>query len=209
LQPRNSEPEDWLNFLPYFLFFDKIFFFSAIQDNCGFSFVHPPLTDWGGNILHGKCRPLDDDFKPTNTLSSWLVSLVEMDGKLRLHSYIEILLHEMLHAYFQIYVCRCLSCEKRNDIFLGLTGHGYAWQLAAIQLEDVCSQRLGYTVNLGQAISFARELEERARVKGHVIYSYEISQWTEKVEFLVNLMVTQVKDILQLEPEVVATFYRE
>ncbi|KAH8793308.1 hypothetical protein BGZ57DRAFT_986552 [Hyaloscypha finlandica] len=76
------------------------------------------------------------------------------------------LLHEMLHAYFEIrYYCTCgnfsdglrrACCSGIERI--GVTEHGQCWLLAALALEDFAEAELKFKFELGRAHTWEEEV---------------------------------------------------
>jgi hypothetical protein len=63
--------------------------------------------------------------------------------------YAETLLHEMLHAYFDIYVCRHnKACDQESDSMVGRGGHQKSWQEAALIIERSTTRLLGYRFDM-------------------------------------------------------------
>jgi hypothetical protein len=61
----------------------------------------------------------------------------QRDPTTKIEKYLEILVHEMLHALFVIYACSCKNrcAEKLYDAFYNWKGHGASWQAAAYAIE--------------------------------------------------------------------------
>ena len=76
------------------------------------------------------------------------------------------LLHEMLHAYFEIrYYCNCgnFSVGLRRACCsgierIGVTEHGQCWLLAALALEDFAEAELKFKFELGRAHTWEEEV---------------------------------------------------
>lgn len=81
------------------------------------------------------------------------------DEAMLLHKYLEILLHEMIHAFIHIYICLCPSCEVQTARLEGPGGHGVTWHLLADAMEDFTARFLGLELDLGRGDA-AGELEE-------------------------------------------------
>ncbi|KAE9368670.1 hypothetical protein N431DRAFT_470356 [Stipitochalara longipes BDJ] len=77
------------------------------------------------------------------------------DKELRLGGRLCTLLHEMLHAYFQIYNGHSETPEIE---LLGATGHGWCWQYAAREIEVFMYKELSMNVRLGRATAWVQEL---------------------------------------------------
>lgn len=96
--------------------------------------------------LDGKCswrRPFEHGFEiqisVTNKRRS--ESFRSLDKPSRRRNYISTLIHEMVHAVFQLYCCQtCTPCNDRYINEVGTSGHGMPWQKLAISIEDVLNQ---------------------------------------------------------------------
>ncbi|CAG8955710.1 hypothetical protein HYFRA_00010976 [Hymenoscyphus fraxineus] len=121
----------------YFRVFDSLFFNGTLKNLCSIFLIRNQNF-----VPLGQTRP------PTTTshvaMKIEIRDLFTFPGRCevlplreRLASYIETLLHEMLHAFFMIYSCPCISCNVINESAqgLGLLGHGESWLRAALQLE--------------------------------------------------------------------------
>ncbi|KAF7960701.1 hypothetical protein EAE96_000375 [Botrytis aclada] len=85
----------------------------------------------------------------------------EKDSKKLLENYLGTMLHEMVHAFFSIYVCKCnTSCRRKVLEFeqSGMTGHGMQWQRAARSIESFVRQGLRLDVRLGREEALGLEL---------------------------------------------------
>lgn len=83
-----------------------------------------------------------------------LIEYVHHDGY-----YLCLLLHEMLHAFFCIYSCRCTSCEAHKSASQGGVGagHGPAWMDAAHTVEMAFQGLVSWKVFLALPISAQTE----------------------------------------------------
>ncbi|OWO97693.1 hypothetical protein B2J93_2453 [Marssonina coronariae] len=128
-------------FKTYYDALDTIFFFGSLKDLCKIS-ICPPRSlgrNRVGQFINFGVTGRDG-----------YAGLIELEDtterfvdpgvhtrKWRVHDYIETLLHEMLHAYFDIFACICHArCERRKKRALGTSGHGTAWQWAALAIEE-------------------------------------------------------------------------
>ncbi|KAI9719316.1 MAG: hypothetical protein M1812_003646 [Candelaria pacifica] len=98
---------------------------------------------------------LDLDLGPSDTSAS----INELDEVL------ETLLHEMVHAVFQIYHCHCDDCLRKEYCTreIGYTGHGEAWADVARAVEDAANRWAGGLHSFDLGIAFHVELERKAR----------------------------------------------
>lgn len=65
--------------------------------------------------------------------------------------YLGILLHEMLHAYFAIFLCQCTQkCKASFTSAKGSSGHGQLWLEASLALEEATLPLLGMSLDIGR-----------------------------------------------------------
>jgi hypothetical protein len=71
------------------------------------------------------------------------------------------LLHEMTHAFLELYSCFCQDCRRKLK-HLGPTGHGFAWQDAAFAIELAANDPsfLNLPVELGRYAALRTDLAE-------------------------------------------------
>jgi hypothetical protein len=77
--------------------------------------------------------------------------------------YLATLLHEMLHAFFELWGCG--SCRDRHEN-LGLGGHGPAWQDAALALETAAEDKSFLDlvdVDMSREVSWASKMKASGR----------------------------------------------
>ena len=60
----------------------------------------------------------------------------EQQQQRRAHAILWTLLHELLHAYFDVFTCRCRVCEQFKVLHQGkgLVGHGQCWVNVALEI---------------------------------------------------------------------------
>ena len=113
--------------LKYFNAFNDIFFFGCLKSLCKVQFYPQEAMRPG---LRGQCT------YPQNGTCLIRIKSGSRKGppKTRLTGYLSTLVHEMLHAVFHTYVCRCGHvCKNRYAESVG--GHGIAWQWAALAIQ--------------------------------------------------------------------------
>lgn len=91
-------------------------------------------------------------------------SFEALDQPSQLRKYLGTLLHEMVHAVFQLFCCRtCEPCRTRRKDEVGTSGHSMMWQKLAISIEDTlnnCSHFAGgVAFDLNRSYSFIKEFE--------------------------------------------------
>jgi hypothetical protein len=152
----------------YFNAFNDIFFFGAVTDDlCKLTFVKAGWRRWNRN-QSGDC---DEGFTTDHRRSQishrsrpltkvYIYERLDQDDEaMLLHKCLEILLHEMIHAFIHIYICLCPSCEVQTARLEGSGGHGVTWHLLADAMEDFTARFLGLELDLGRGDA-AYELEE-------------------------------------------------
>ncbi|ESZ97299.1 hypothetical protein SBOR_2327 [Sclerotinia borealis F-4128] len=85
----------------------------------------------------------------------------EAQSVVLLRNYLGTMLHEMVHAFFSIYVCKCNTvCRDKVLEFeqSGHTGHGMNWQNAARSIERFVRHGLRLDIRLGREEALGLEL---------------------------------------------------
>lgn len=85
----------------------------------------------------------------------------EADSLVLLKNYLGTMLHEMVHAFFSIYVCKCNTVCRRKALEFeesGATGHGIHWQSAARSIERFVRYGLRLDIRLGREEALGLEL---------------------------------------------------
>ncbi|XMA18397.1 hypothetical protein WAI453_011188 [Rhynchosporium graminicola] len=150
--------------LEYFNVFNSAFFLGALCF-CKLRF------EWQENYIQGSCTSgahADRNFIPYNF--ACLIRIRPRTGEipdreLLLKAYIEVLLHEMLHAWFSLYACKCYLCIDQSRAYIGRTSsHGEGWQLAALAIEQATEPLLGIRLKIGRGESMVAEHGRNYRV---------------------------------------------
>lgn len=118
----------------------------------------------------------------------------------RLKEYLATMLHEMIHAFLDIWGCRyegCYNVWQRQ----GVKGHGHAWQDAALAIELAVADKsmLGIELDLGRQKSLAVDIVYERRA---VPEEQELGRWgmnrgeVDKIGKIVKdqHIITQVMD---------------
>lgn len=188
LGPADEHRKDKDVLTAYQTLFDDMFFFGSLFQRC-----HGRICHATGNNIHIKGQTT----RGTRYKLKWLDRLLDRETPLeveitvfrdedtnrprRLKGYLETLLHEMCHAFFDLYGCRFDGCynvwEKQ-----GAKGHGHAWQDIALAVEIAAADKnlLGLSLDLGRKNSLAVEMvyEERSAASND-----ELARWgMEQVE---------------------------
>lgn len=143
--------------------FDNLFFGGALKRFYKISFVEPALTPDAIGLCSSGCsfeHGFEIDIKITNTQPSG--SLQSLNKQSQRRDYLGVLLHEMVHAVFQLYCCRtCTPCEDKHSNEVGASGHSMSWQRLAKSIENVLNQLPVFigaeTWDLARSISFCLE----------------------------------------------------
>jgi hypothetical protein len=152
----------------YFNVFNDIFFFGALtEDLCKLTLVKAGWRRWNRNRDGEHDEGFTTDPRKTRRpgVSQSLTKIYiyerldQNDEVMLLHKYLEILLHEMIHAFIHIYICLCPSCKISTLRLEGSGGHGVTWHLLADATEDFSASFLGLALDLGRADA-VEELEE-------------------------------------------------
>jgi len=79
----------------------------------------------------------------------------------------------MLHAFFRLFSCLGRECEGNSNCQLGATGHGIAFQKAALAIEKAARVHWGRHWDIGRVQSYA--LEYRSSQNMHIIRQLELN----------------------------------
>jgi hypothetical protein len=105
------------------------------------------------------------------------------DLDVRLRNRLGTILHELCHAFLKAYTCR--SCPM-HDRCVGARGHGRAWQMLAVKMEEVAARLMGGFVDFGRWPSLLNEIEGCGDLPS--AHDMEVLQfgtkWEDKVEEL-------------------------
>lgn len=154
--------------------FDNLFFGGVLERFYKISFVEPALTPGVIGVCSSGCsfeHGFEIDIKITNTQPSG--SLQSLDEQSQRRDYLGVLIHEMVHAAFQLYCCRtCTPCEDRHSNEVGTSGHSMSWQRLAKSIENVLNQLPVFigagTWDLARSRSFCLEYNGNADFDANV-----------------------------------------
>lgn len=163
-------PEKYEDLKKWFDFFNDIYFAGLLTGLCQIKFIDEKDKDTIFR-LHGQCTsiyPAEDlDFRLRHENPSCQIVIVirpAVHPLQRITYYLQTLLHEMLHAMFLLYECRCESgCKKEHKAqqALGDRGHHESWQRAAMMIEDASYVVLGWRhLDLGRDRALASEVSK-------------------------------------------------
>jgi hypothetical protein len=98
-------------------------------------------------------------------LSPTVCDFMNVDNSARRTIYrIGTILHEVLHAYVESYSCDDELCRTRPDNRGYDDGHGRAWQLIAVKLEEVAGQLLNIELDLGRWTALEQHIQSSYRI---------------------------------------------
>jgi hypothetical protein len=142
----------------FFEIFNNLFFYGSLKDYVKVEFQPP----WDVNQeIDGYCVSSSIYFEPQDAIPDNFAALIVLkdysgDGHYRnrnsrMEFYLGTLLHEMLHAYFGIYLCQCsTSCRNSATMTtMGNSGHCTLWLKSAYAIEQATVSLLGEGLDLG------------------------------------------------------------
>jgi hypothetical protein len=177
LGPADEHRKDEDVLIAYQILFDDMFFFGSLQKRCQHF-----LDDAVGKEIHVQGQTIRDtayDRAYKIKLEGWFhrnwdrwcdnerpleveITIFRTEDKnrpRRLKAYLSTLLHEMCHAYLDLWGCRFEGCynvwEKQ-----GVKGHGHAWQDIALAVEIAAADpnHMKLHLDLGRENSLAIEM---------------------------------------------------
>lgn len=157
-------PTHW-DLRQYLMAFDDFFFFGALKSWTTLDLQHHDIPSHGGMAvgwIHDK-----PDVLPFTLITITDRHALWHEPEYRYNAILGALLHEMVHALFRVFSCKCAQCRVGEAVIasVGLTGHGPAWQLLAARVEEAVAAHwpdLRYLVAegcLGLDVSFVLEQE--------------------------------------------------
>jgi hypothetical protein len=158
----------------YFDFFDELFYCGSLKKYCKVKLSSLSIK----KLADLKWRAFFWGSPPKAHLVRVVIRIfrrdVITDNMTRRIFYLGSLLHEMTHAFLELYSCWHSSCRLCLQ-HLGPTGHGFAWQDIAYAVEKAANDPkfLNLPVELGRYDSLHLELDE---IKEHVPY-LDLSRW--------------------------------
>jgi hypothetical protein len=136
----------------YLSIFDELFFFGSIGRRC--------TITWSslGPCTLGRCTPIQYGLETH--------CIIELDIKFTgdvvsdKNLLLETLLHEMCHAFLEIYACHASECflEREHG---GVTGHGRAWEMVATAAQNTANRNFHLQLDLNIASSVERDRNSR------------------------------------------------
>ncbi len=177
---------------------DDLFFGGALSAYCKLELSPkpPPLQD--GAKLLGVCEKWARKNLFTGKLASvhceikiWTEKDIS-DERARRLDQLGTMIHEMIHAYLEIYSCPYKPCKERLSN-AGKTGHGFAWQDAAFAIATATADisYLNLPIELGRCRGMVIELRASKETRnldfkrwgmGHRDLALEHGTWVLKRE---------------------------
>ncbi|KAF7943699.1 uncharacterized protein EAE97_005769 [Botrytis byssoidea] len=153
----------------YFSYFNAMIFGGALNTmRCVMKLEEPNAEQKARNVLGTTVDKRGEKTTTRHNVRCYISVFVrspppenEEESKILLENYLGTMLHEMVHAFFSIYVCKCnTSCRRKVLEFeeSGMTGHGMQWQRAARSVESFARQGLRLDVRLGREEALGLEL---------------------------------------------------
>jgi hypothetical protein len=177
--------------LTYFVLFDDLFFFGSLSDRCDLAMDREESVNSGrrglmiGREVNVKKKIFGMVEKTVGEKSCIIVlnsHREEFPGRYeKLKGYVETLLHEMCHAFFELWGCPQSECVGGYDK-LGKTRHGRLWQDVALALEHAVRDRqfLNLDLCLNRVTSLALELV----TMDEIVHREDLERWVMKREDL-------------------------
>jgi hypothetical protein len=172
----NYKEEDILE--AYFKLVDDLFFGGTLAAYCKLNLIPTPRFENGGHHKMGDCQKnTTEDFfgyieKTCCIIRIWTRHDIA-DHRARRLAQLGTMIHEMIHAYFQIYSCENQVCRDKLE-HLGKTGHGFAWQDAAYAIVIAANNMkyLNLPIELSRCSSMVSELRAF-----NVMKSIDLGRW--------------------------------
>jgi hypothetical protein len=140
----------------YFDSFNDIIFSGTLGNGCC-------KLVWSDVLNNGKWVGCAEPYRESHTCIVRIVRRTDVTcKKTLLHLYIGVILHEMAHAFVELYTrARCGRDECRGCLenSHGHTGHGFTWQLITRAIENTTIVALGLNVNIGRSHHLRTEIE--------------------------------------------------
>ncbi|KAF4634830.1 hypothetical protein G7Y89_g3279 [Cudoniella acicularis] len=173
----------------YFEIFSDLFFFSSLKEHCEVNMSERQAVDVGHP---GHCSPVRIE-RPRVSLQLAGMALQghehqegvritlyrrDMDSRSRqerLTMYLGTMLHEMVHAFLNLWACHSRKCRARSFEKIGEFDHGVAWQEIAHAVETAANSA---ELNLG--LSLRRKsmlLSEVVKSKMELSEAIVLSEW--------------------------------
>jgi hypothetical protein len=153
----------------YFVLFDDLFFFGSLRDRCNLAIDREESLDVGrrGQMIGTEVKVKKKVFglvertvgeqRCVIVLNSHWAEFLGRHAMLK--GYVETLLHEMCHAFLELWTCGHSGCVDGFDK-LGKTRHGWIWQDVALAIENVVRDKhfLNLDLCLNREMSLALEV---------------------------------------------------
>jgi hypothetical protein len=174
-----AQPDNFEDLNKFFDIFDDAYFGGLLKGYCRLEWIEESDTERRlEKGFDGVCYPYfpgeqrDPRFITEKPLI--VITLLRHPGNDRfwaIHNYLEVLLHEMLHAIFDIYTCRCDNGCKQRHAREGGGGHWVEWQVAARNIEVADGKYwnlLGFGHDLRRTQSLVSDIQLGLNIPGPV-----------------------------------------
>jgi hypothetical protein len=139
-----SRPENLDDIRKFFEIFDDFFFHGVLKGYCTleiFRDTHHRLGSKISGYCYTELPGLERDWRYKISRPYPHIAIAVATNKMwpfeRISGYMSTLLHEMLHALFTLYTCRCSQgCRQKDDDLEVWGGHHPAWLAAAKAISD-------------------------------------------------------------------------
>jgi len=135
--------------------FDKLFFLGSLQGKLSITATGDPATR-GDEKIHGMAFPATDG-------ADIELNIHGEGGRQRILQHVATLLHEMIHAFFMVYMLPKYYREKTFRKY-GYDGNGQYWHEIAYALEKAVNGLGGVQLDLGRSRAIWREMAKGERI---------------------------------------------
>lgn len=173
----------------FFKEFDKLFFFGSLDSRVTLN------IQWGNPpLLLGYCKADEEISYNTQVgrVSPHMRAMIVlsknegMDRDTRLLEYLATLLHEMCHAFLQLWGCDTGHCMQDANAG-GPTGHAAAWQDICFAVEKATRKHLKLAIDCNRIVAYALEMEAtngRPSVSGCARWGFDVSQVNRFIQMI-------------------------
>ncbi|KAH6682730.1 hypothetical protein B0J14DRAFT_646963 [Halenospora varia] len=170
---------------------DDLFFLSALSTHTNLILdLHTKAVEIGkwGSTTWPEMRSDEVTIKLFNSDDPRLPFETPED---KLRGYLGTLLHEMIHAFFQLYSCGCSICKREAFERYGRSGHGWHWIDVAISLQWHCESEwvLGLCLDLQIAEGLVMEMREFGKGVEGIPHEEQLRKWEMPREFLERVVL--------------------
>lgn len=169
----------------YFHIFDNLFFGGTLEKNV--TIVASEVSNMEAGNRGIACQHYDmthNCYIPQSTIT--IYDHQDPNLRDRIEVIMSTLIHEMCHAFFQVYGCVSNCCDN-GSLELGPRGHGIMFQEMAYDIERMAASKrvLGFDLDLGRYISLLTEISDKADWKEQM----NVSRWGFDEEKMANDLI--------------------